>query len=389
MLDPPEQISAKAAQTTPAIKKERDHLTDVMKALDESTICAITDKVGTIIYANKKFEEISKYPILELLGKNHRILKSGYHPPEFFDDLWKTISSGRVWTGDVKNLAKDGSVYWVKTVITPFLDVDGKPEQYMAIRMDITKQKALEEQVAASMQELQDLAREKEEYAAMITHDLKQPLVPIKGHADMLNDPKMGELNQDQKESVDEIILNSMHLGNMIENLLTSFKIGAHALEFKIENLSSMEILDHMTKEQAPVMVEKNIEYVNSTKDNFTVAADKKRIYEIFINLVQNSADFVPDQGGRIEIGSKDDGEFIQFHVKDNGIGMPKDKQEKLFTKYYQVKTRQPRRYGGTGLGLAICKELVEGMKGKIWLESEEGKGTIFFFTIPKGASSE
>jgi len=134
-------------------------------------------------------------------------------------------------------------------------------------------------------------------------------------------------------------------------------------------------------------MAEKNIEYVKSSQDNFTIAADKKRIKEIFINLVQNAVDFVADQGGRIEIGSKDDGEFIQFHVKDNGTGMPKDQQEKLFTKYFQVKTSQARRYGGTGLGLAICKELVEGMKGKIWLESEEEKGTTFFFTIPKGTS--
>ena len=129
----------------PEIKKERDHLSDVMKALDESTITAITDKNGTIIYANRKFEEISKYPVLELLGKNHRILKSGFHPPEFFDNMWDTISSGRVWRGTVKNFAKDGSVYWVNTVITPFLDNDGIPEQYMAIRMDVTKEKALEE----------------------------------------------------------------------------------------------------------------------------------------------------------------------------------------------------------------------------------------------------
>lgn len=111
----------------------------------------------------------------------------------------------------------------------------------------------------------------------------------------------------------------------------------------------------------------------------------KKRVREIFINLIQNSADFVADQDGRIEIGAKDDGEFIQFHVTDNGIGIPKDKQEKLFAKYFQVETSQARRYGGTGLGLSICKELTEGMNGKIWLESEEGEGTTFFFTIPKG----
>jgi len=380
-----EQIPKEIQQSRPEVKKERDHLADVMNALDESVISAITDKDGTIIYANKKFEQISKYPVFELLGKNHRILKSGFHPPEFFDEMWKTITSGKVWRGDIKNVAKDGSIYWVKTVICPFLDDDGKPEQFMAMNMDITKQKHLEEQVTTSMQKLGDAAREKEEYAAMITHDLKQPLVPIKGHAEMLNNPKLGDLNPDQKDSVQEIILNSMHLDIMIQNLLTSFKMGANALEYRIENLSSKDIVDITIKEQVPVMLEKNIENVNSSQDNFTIAADKRKIREVLINLIHNSADFVPEKGGRIEVGTKQDGKFIQFHVKDNGIGMTKDKQEKLFTKYYQIKSTQARRFGGTGLGLAICKELVEGMKGKIWLESEEGKGTTFFFTIPKG----
>jgi len=260
-------------------------------------------------------------------------------------------------------------------------------ESMEQMRQSVKKSIETEKDLAVAQQQIEmeeKMAKEKEEYAAMITHDLKQPLVPIKGNAALLKDPSMGELNEMQKESVDEIQAGAVHIGNMIETLLTSFKLGAEALEFTIEKLSTKEILDGIMVEQFPVMKPKNIEYVNSSKDDFTISGDKRRVKEVLTNLILNAVDFVPDQGGRIEIGSKDEGKFVQFFVKDNGIGIPKDKQAKLFEKYFQVNTTQSRNYGGTGLGLTICHELVTGMKGKIWLESDEGKGSTFFFTIPK-----
>ena len=241
----------------------------------------------------------------------------------------------------------------------------------------------LSSMINKTAKDLAKAQKEKEEFAAMITHDLKQPLVPIKGNCKLLENPKMGPLNEMQKSSVDEIQTNSIHLANMIENLLTSFKIGASALKFDIVELSTKEILGKVIKDQSPLMEQKNIQYSDSSDDEYTVMADKRRILETFTNIVQNAVDFVPDTDGKIEIGAKKDGEFVEFHVKDNGAGIPKDKQEKLFEKYFQVETTQTRHYGGTGLGLAICQELVQGMGGKIWVESIEGKGTTFYFTIP------
>jgi len=135
-----------------------EELEDLKYVLDVSTIVAITDKQGIIAYANDAFCKISKYSRQELLGQNHRIINSGYHPHEFFKEMWATIGSGQVWRADIKNKSKDGTYYWVDTTLVPFLDSDGKPHQYIAIFHDITHQKQAEEEVQILNGELEQQA---------------------------------------------------------------------------------------------------------------------------------------------------------------------------------------------------------------------------------------
>src|SRR6266545_4197363 len=180
--------SISKSQAEQAFQETLKELADIKFALDQSTIVAITDQRGIINYVNDEFCRISKYSRSELLGQDHRIINSGFHPKEFIRDLWTTIASGNVWKGELRNRAKDQSIYWVDTTIVPFLNADGKPYQYVAIRHDITQRRLAEEQVLQQAAELQRAAQLSfvGELAAGLAHEIKNPLAGIQGAVDIL-----------------------------------------------------------------------------------------------------------------------------------------------------------------------------------------------------------
>jgi PAS domain S-box-containing protein len=204
------------------LKVSLKEIDDLKAALDEHAIVAITDPQGKITYVNEKFCAISKYSREELLGQDHRIINSSYHPKEFIRDLWTTIARGKVWKGEIKNKAKDGSFYWVDTTIVPFLNDDGKPRQYVAIRADITERKRAEERLKASLKEVGDLKSALDEHAIVAITDAQ-------GKIAYVNDKfcTISKYSRDELLGQDHRIINSgYHPKEFIRDLWTTIARG-------------------------------------------------------------------------------------------------------------------------------------------------------------------
>lgn len=204
-----------------SLQRSLKDLADVKFALDQSSIVAITDRAGVITYVNQKFCEISKYEPWEVLGKTHQVVNSGCHSKDFFAEMWSTIAQGKVWRGEIKNRAKDGSYYWVDTTIVPFLDERGIPYQYVAIRNDITAFKQAKEDLQHLNEQLEARVEARTQDLASTLHELQQTQVQL------VQSEKMSSLGQlvagvahEINNPVNFIYGNLTHAGEYTQDLL-------------------------------------------------------------------------------------------------------------------------------------------------------------------------
>jgi len=217
----------------------------------------------------------------------------------------------------------------------------------------------------------------------MVAHELKTPLTPVRGYCEMLQDESFGTLTKDQIDFVKKIDSSANTLQRLIGDLLDAQKLDMKKMHFNIQSLDIDEFFDKLEQDSTHLMKDKGIEFVTPNSLKFSIETDELRLRQIFDNIIRNSVDFVPSTDGRIEVGAKQENGKMIFYVKDNGDGIPKEKQKGIFKKFYQADTSHTRSHGGTGLGLVICKGLVEGLGGKIWFESEPRKETTFYFSVP------
>jgi len=234
------------------------------------------------------------------------------------------------------------------------------------------------------LDELKKANSTKEEFYMMVAKECQIPIEPIRKYAKVLSDTSLGSLTAKQSEAVNEIYDNAMKLEQLMRDIIDVQKLSSNTMEFKKEKFTVDSFMNGIVETCTPMMKEKKIEFVNSTGTKRALTSDKTRLGEVFYNLIQNAVDFVPTNGGKIEIKAKEEGDSILFYVKDNGVGILEKRKDSVFKKFYQVDISFKRKYGGSGFGLVICKGIVENLGGKIWFESKEGEGTTFYFSIPK-----
>jgi len=226
----------------------------------------------------------------------------------------------------------------------------------------------------------------KDEFLAMITHELKTPLVPIQGYSDILLSEHLGKLNPKQKERLSIIKSSSTSLLDLISDLLDAQKLELGQLRMEKSNNSIKNTIEKAVESLKPQAAEKKVKIISKPL-NVTVLHDSERITQVLTNLIKNSLTAVKSKTGIITIEVQDSPSDVIINVKDNGIGIPTNKQKDLFKKFYQIDSSLTRERGGSGLGLAICKGIVENHDGKIWLESTPKVGSTFSFSIPKTSS--
>lgn len=354
--------------------------------IDEAAIVAITDEHGVITYVNRKFCAISKYSQEELIGNTHRIINSHYHPKEFFNDMWKTISHGRVWEGEIRNRAKDGTYYWVHTTIVPFMDENGKPEQYVAVRYEITERKLAEEQLKIYAKKLEVSNRELQDFASVAAHDLQEPLRKIQSFSDRLKSKAKDELKAESLDYVDRIQNSAQRMQVLINDLLTYSRVTTKAQPFSMIDLN--QVLTHVVSD-LEVLLEKSKGRVE-IGDLPSLEADSTQMHQLFLNLVGNALKFskleVPP---RVSVEAKTfeqsplglPGPACQIRIKDNGIGFDEKYLDRIFTIFQRLHGRH--EYEGTGIGLAVCRKIIDRHGGFITARSTTGEGSTFIVTLP------
>lgn len=231
---------------------------------------------------------------------------------------------------------------------------------------------------------LKEVERQKHEFLSMITHELKTPLTPIMGWAEALTNPKMmGDITKKQKKAVDRIYSNAIKLNKLIGDVLDIQKLSLDKIGMENESFDLDVTIKSICKNHDLEFKRKNVRLENNCNTKIIIHGDVRRLEQVFNNIINNALDFISKDTGIVELNAKQEGGFIIFSIKDNGIGIPEEHQKQLFQKFYQINTSVTRQHGGTGLGLAICEGLVKKMGGEIWCESELGKETTFYFTIP------
>jgi PAS domain S-box-containing protein len=339
-------------------------LADINFALDEALIVAITDVRGNIIFANRKFCEISKYTLQELIGQNHRIISSEFHTAEFYRKMYRTIAHGKVWRGEFKNKAKDGSIYWMDSTIVPLLNEQGKPYQYVSFRIDITERKKTEDLIRRA-----DKVAAIEQLASAIAHEIRNPLAAIQWSVQAL-ETRSAEDNE-------RIRLISSEL-ERIDSIVEQFLLLAKPQTVSFQHNDVTVVLGIAVSLMRIHAGKKSVRIVTKFENDVPIVwCDQNQIEQVFINILKNAIEAMPNGGNILVQLERDPKRGVLIRFTDEGVGIPGELIANLGNPFYTTKKK------GSGLGLMVSDKIVRAHQGTLSIRSELNKGTAVEITLP------
>jgi PAS domain S-box-containing protein len=366
------------------IKKAEEILLLITKAVDSSSdAIAISDAKGRHFYQNKAMTDMFGYKTAEEMeseGGNAVLFKN----PEVQKEIFGEIYYGKSWSGELDMVTKSGTVLPVYISSDAIKDDKENIIGLISVITDITERKKTELELKENERELVQLNIDKDLFISILGHDLKNPFSNILGLSEILSN----EINDLKKE---EIVLIATHINKsaqitnkLLEDILMWARTQQGKISFEPRNLSLEEICKSVLEILNPGAFAKNITINYSSRDNINVYADSDMLRTILLNLVSNAIKF-SNCGGAIRIEAEDNSDYLTISVLDNGLGITPDDLAKLFNISHVISRKGTANEAGTGLGLLLCKEFVEIHGGKIWVDSELGKGSAVRFTLPFG----
>ena len=365
-----------------AIRQSEAKFRKLINSLPDPVL--VVDTHGRIVYSNEIAMKTFNYTIDEMLNcKIECLIPSRFSEQhELLRNEFISKPASRPM-GEGKELfaqRKDGSEFPTEIILEP---VEINNNQYtLAIVRDITERKIAQKELIQAKEKAEESDRLKSAFLANMSHEVRTPLNSIIGFSELLADP---DFEQEQKsEFIHHIVTNGNNLLTIISDIMDISKIESGEITIRKSQINAHQFISGVKDQFFPQANAKNLELkqtLPASGENTVLFADADRLRQIFNNLVGNAFKFTSK--GNIEIGYHPYDQMVEFYVKDTGIGIPEKYQDKIFDRFRQVEDAKTRTYGGNGLGLAISKNLVELMGGKIWVESEPGKGSVFYFTLP------
>lgn len=346
------------------------------------TSIIITNKGGEIQYVNPAFSQYTGFGSSEVLGYTPRVLKSGKHSKEFYENLWKTILSGKEWAGEIINRRKNGDLFWEYTSISPIVNDKNEITHFVSVKEDVTEKRKMIEDLKVAKEKAEESDRLKSAFLANMSHEIRTPMNGILGFTDML---KEDETSVEEREQYIQIIHKSgKRLMNTVNDLVEISRIEANVVTIDYHCYDINKMINDLVLffrheaglKDLEVMIGKLL-----PEDQKELIVDYNKIESILSNLIKNAVKYTEQGYIRVDCELKND--ELHFQVKDTGTGIPKHRQEAVFNRFEQADISDTRAFEGSGLGLAISKSYVEMMGGDIRLESEEGEGSVFYFMVP------